>query len=98
MGYLLTAAVHLAEDEWADLVRMAEDQGAPEPAPPARDGGTVLAEKETEELAHALRADLDDPLARPPSVERETVERIITLLRAGDRVRLEHTPPWKSGD
>jgi hypothetical protein len=58
----------------------------------------VLGEQETEALAHALRADLDDPMARMRSVEPEKVERVITLLRSGDRVHLERTPPWKSGD
>jgi hypothetical protein len=58
----------------------------------------VLKPQGARELVSALQADLNDPTANVRRVPRETVESVVRILGAGEPVRLEHTPPWKSGD
>jgi hypothetical protein len=111
MGFLLSVHVDLPEDEWRDILRIARRRGVSrlEALPMRRRGlgdlqrreTRVLKPQEARELASALQADLDDPTAgrtNVPPVPRETVESVVRILGAGEPVRLEHTPPWKSGD
>ena len=97
MGFLLSVHVELPEDEWRDILRIARRRGVSR-LEGLGDLERVLEPQEARELASALQADLDDPAASVRPVPRETVESVVRILGAGEPVRLEHTPPWKSGD
>ena len=97
MGFLLSVHVDLPEDEWRDILRIARRRGVSR-LEGLGDLQRVLGPQEAREVASALQADLDDPAANVRPVPRETVESVVRILGAGEPVRLEHTPPWKSGD
>jgi hypothetical protein len=105
MGFLLSVHVDLPEDEWRDILRIARRRGVSRLeglGDLQRRETRVLKPQEARELASALQADLDDPTAGRTNVRpvprEETVESVVRILGAGEPVRLEHTPPWKSGD
>jgi|SRR5215216_1444842 len=103
MGYLLTVGVALADDEWRDILTIATARGVswsalPHRATPPRGHRVVLKGDEARELADALEADLNDDKAPLRHVTKDRVEAVVHILRAGEQVHLEETPPWKSGD
>ena len=97
MGFSLSVRVDVPEDEWRDILRIARRRGVSR-LEGLGDLQRVLEPQEARDLASALQADLDDPAASVRPVPRETVESVVRILGAGEPVRLEHTPPWKSGD
>jgi hypothetical protein len=101
MGFLLSVHVDLPEDEWRDILRIARRRGVSRLeglGDLQRRETRVLKPQEARDLASALQADLDDPTANVRPFPREPVESVVRILGAGEPVRLEHTPPWKSGD
>jgi hypothetical protein len=97
MGFLLSVHVDLPEDEWRYILRIARRRGVSR-VEGLGDLERVLGAQEARELASALQADLDDPAASVRPIPRETVESVVHILGAGEPVRLQRTPVWKSGD
>ncbi len=97
MGFILSVRVDVSEDEWRDILRIARGRGVSR-LEGLGDLERWLEPYEARELASALQADLDDPVASVRPVPRERVEAVVHILGAGEPVHLERTPEWKSGE